>query len=255
VKAVDAGNGKKRAETYAEIAAQYKVSEADLRNANTVPGSDGLSRQPIEIDRAGQWLIIPGFEEGQPGKVKERADGYWQIVHGFLMDLSLFTLDQTFKLLISTTKSTAIAKHFINDQAVSPNRKDGHVYAMRCRGGFELPSDVPYDTVNSLVYLSKLHTALHYPEQEVTMPVVVRWDDFVGFRLVLIKSTGPYFAGPIFLHDRLRKEDPKVFDELFELFSGLSQGPSSPNAKGDGRIEQVYSQGSRYDFVAQDKYK
>lgn len=179
----------------------------------------------------------------QAGEELKDDDDYWKAIRSLgVLTLTVYTLNQDFKGFISTTTSTAIAKCFANYWAKSDDPfRPTYCYAMRCKGGFHLPTDVKGAAKwNKSKHAKNVFT--HDAEQEVAVPGAIWWDNVVGMRKVRVDSTGQYFSGPVFLCDLLRKEfidrlreaqkrpiwlpapDNGAFDELFELFSGKNQG-------------------------------
>ncbi|MFZ0312728.1 MAG: hypothetical protein WAL85_08490 [Candidatus Korobacteraceae bacterium] len=167
-----------------------------------------------------------------------------------LMHLGKYTAEQTFRGYSSATKSMAIAKSFANLWKDKADVRT-YCYAVFCKGGYSLPSEV-YDVeleksnltdeeikqVKAYV-VSKLkeeHEFSSFAEQEVAVPGAIRWNnDVVGMRAIQCnEKDGQLLSGPIFLQDRLKTLDNDAFSELFELFSGKSQG------KGYGIDEQYW---------------
>jgi hypothetical protein len=170
-----------------------------------------------------------------------------------VLTLGVYTADADFKGFISMTTSTAIAKHFANFYAKVPNLYDPvYCYALRCKGAFHLPTEAirKQDDKRGWAKGRDADNAMvHNAEQEVAMAGGVGWGDVVGVRKFRIDKKGQFFCGPVFLSDLLREEyqaklpktkkigdvvvkvwrpapDNHAFDELFELFSGRSQGTS-----------------------------
>jgi hypothetical protein len=222
-------------------------------------GFRGDKRDPATL-KAGLGFS-PGVTRTDPGveKYNERAakieaalklnDGgkaYRQVMKDLdILTLGVYTADADFKGYISATTSTPIAKHFANTHAEPPNLFEPvYCYAVLCNGGFHLPTEAPGK------WLEKQHAQnafTHYAEQEVAVPGAIWWHDVVGMRKIRVDKTGQFFSGPVFLNDLLRTEyqdklptkfvhrgqefnhwrqrtDNGAFDELFELFSGKSQG-------------------------------
>ena len=167
-----------------------------------------------------------------------------------LMHLGKYTAEQTYRGYSSATKSMAIAKSFANLWKHQVDVRT-YCYAVFCKGGYSLPSEV-YDVqleksnltdgeknqVKAYV-VSKLkeeHEFSSFAEQEVAVPGAIRWNnDVVGMRAIQCnEKDGQVLSGPIFLQDRLMTIDNEAFSELFELFSGKSQG------KGYGIDEQFW---------------
>jgi hypothetical protein len=167
-----------------------------------------------------------------------------------LMHLGKYTAEQTYRGYSSATKSMAIAKSFANLWKHQVDVRT-YCYAVFCKGGYSLPSEV-YDVqleksnltdgeknqVKAYV-VSKLkeeHEFSSFAEQEVAVPGAIRWNnDVVGMRAIQCnEKDGQVLSGPIFLQDRLKTIDNEAFSELFELFSGKSQG------KGYGIDEQFW---------------
>jgi hypothetical protein len=225
-------------------------------------GFRGDKRDPTTL-KAGEGFY-PGVTRTDPGvdKYEERAkaidealknaendggEAYRQVMKDLdILTLGVYTASADFKGYVSATTSTAIAKHFANRYAEPPNLFDPvYCYAVRCDGGFHLPTEATgawssqRDAQNAFT---------HYAEQEVAVPGGIGWGNVVGMRKIRVAKTGQFFSGPVFLNDLLRKEyqddlperewihgmlvkvhrtpepDNGAFDELFELFSGKSQG-------------------------------
>jgi hypothetical protein len=219
-----------------------------------------------EIDEmliAGMHATVEKIQAGQEIKDDEPLD-YWKKIKSLgVLTLTVYTLDQTFKGFISTTTSTAIAKCFANYWAPPDDPfRPTYCYALRCKGGFHLPTEASGAYWDKKKYANNVFT--HNAEQEVAVPGSIWWDDVVGMRKIRVDEKGQYFCGPVFLNDLIRQEEidkiyaaeqllPKIptvpstdpdiitlppptrklsylypdnhaFDELFELFSGRSQG-------------------------------
>jgi hypothetical protein len=167
-----------------------------------------------------------------------------------LMHLGKYTAEQTYRGYTSATKSMAIAKCFANLWKREVDVRT-YCYAAFCKGGYSLPSeaydygleksnltDAEKEQVKAYV-LNKLkeeHEFSSFAEQEVAVPGAIRWNnDVVGMRAIQCnEKDGQLLSGPIFLQDRLKALDNDAFSELFELFSGKSQG------KGYGIDEQFW---------------
>jgi hypothetical protein len=83
-----------------------------------------------------------------------------------------------------------------------------YCYAVRCRGGFVLPTRIngkPEKMTQE--YLSVEHKMSLYCEQEISMVGAIPWDDVVGIRVIRCNKDGQFFSGPIFLEDALRQND------------------------------------------------
>jgi hypothetical protein len=166
------------------------------------------------------------------------------------LHLGEYAIDQTFRGYISTTKSIAIAKHFANAW-----KKDSPVcqtwcYAVRCHGGYELPShmvaqpDADGKVKFPLGALATIHEFASYFEQEISVAGAVWWDHVAGFRLLDCTTSGQFFAGPIYLREPRFwevKSEQKAFGALFEVLSGRSQGA--------GIYKSYKPKGGRWDLL------
>jgi hypothetical protein len=165
-----------------------------------------------------------------------------------LLTLGVYTADPDFKAFISASTSVVIAKHFANARARAPDLwKPTFCYAVRCENGFYLPTDATFDPGTDEfwnVQNNSQNALVHNAEQEVAVTLAIPWRHVVGTRRIQPTPKGQVFHGPVFLCDTLRqqsydrlpkkhahgrdvtyaKPDPGAFDELFELFSGKSQG-------------------------------
>jgi hypothetical protein len=230
----------------------------------TCYGFRGDKRPPLEIANAGGFK--PGVTRTDPGvaqyedlgeeldrTLKEGTpEDYKNLVKKLnLLTLGVYTANPDFKAFISASTSLVIAKHFANDSA--PAEKlfvPTFCYAVRCVEGFHLPTDAvraPGDNTRWRKDKDAKNALVHHAEQEVAVPLAIKWKHVVGTRKIRITRAGQFFCGPVFLSDTLRKQSharlPKIkkfdrhdmavdyqqpddggFDELFELFSGKSQG-------------------------------
>jgi hypothetical protein len=208
----------------------------------------GDDRGPLKIHGAGGFF--PGVTRTDPGMYKKAVVGYistlkkdkaaelkaaqvaleldtssrkrFEAIMHQLMHLGDYTADQKFRGFGSATKSMAIAKAFSNTWEEKIVDLKSYCYAVFCKGGFLLPS---HDVDGKAI--EEQHKFAHFLEQEVAVPGVIPWrNDVVGMRAILCNKNGQHLCGPVFLQDRLRKNDPEAFSELFELLSGKSQGRS-----------------------------
>lgn len=151
-----------------------------------------------------------------------------------------------FGVYVSTTNSLAIAKHFSNNfhmeiaqefklrQKKVLNEKfnsQNFCYAMHVNNGFLLPSGQETRELRR-----RMHEFANYAEQEVAAFGWIPWEEVCGFRVCLSHSEGQRLAGPIWLRSSLQTAVPIVFQSLYRLLSGASQGP------GTG-IEPCYERG------------
>ncbi len=165
--------------------------------------------------------------------------------------LGEYAVDQTFRGYISTTKSIAIAKHFANAWK-SPPVCQTWCYAVRCHGGYELPSHkVGNLGADGKVQfpagaLKGIHEFASYFEQEVAVAGAVWWDHVVGFRLLDCTTSGQFFAGPIYLREPRfwgAKKEENAFGALFETLSGRSQGA------GQSVFKSYQPKGGRWELI------
>lgn len=193
----------------------------------TDPGVDKYKDRALVLDT----LLLEG-------SAREYLDG---ILDLDIMHLGKFTAEKDFKGYVSATKSTAIAKCFANYYEKVETDLTTYCYAVRCRGGFHLPSHVPTGVKKNWdTYLKLIHQFVTYAEQEVTVPGAIWWPDIVGMRVIQCNKDCQFFSGPVFLQDYLMGEDNDAFSALFELLSGKSQGKSSKNSQGFDIIEKSY---------------
>ncbi len=145
-----------------------------------------------------------------------------------ILTLSVYTLDQNFKGFISTTTSTAIAKCFSNIWAPTDDLfRPTFCYAVRCKGGFHLPSDATIEATQfgEPKWTQGTHAKnafTYHAEQEVAVPGAIWWEDIVGTRAVRVDKNGPFFAGPVFLSNLLRQE---FKDKLLEEWATRPGNP------------------------------
>nr|WP_315186926.1 choice-of-anchor D domain-containing protein [uncultured Albidiferax sp.] len=198
----------------------------------------GDTRDPASVEAAGG--LLPGFTRRDKGvaafkeigeeidkAVKEGHDKYISVLKKHqILHLGVYTLLKDFRGYISTTTSIAMAKCFANDGVTEVHGNTySYCYAVRCHGGFHLPSSVPDKRAKFDKKVDSQHTFAHFAEQEVAMPGAIPWNnDVVGVRVIRCDGTGQYFSGPVFLKDMLKREDMGAFSEIFELLSGKSQG-------------------------------
>ena len=133
--------------------------------------------------------------------------------------------------------------------------KPVYCYSVRCKNGFYLPTDVKGEWKKWQKKSHAQNAFAHHAEQEVAVAGGIGWADVVGVRRIRVDLNGQFFCGPVFLSDMLRQEyqdtlpkevikdgqplktvdgkpmkhwlaqpDDNAFDQLFELFSGKSQG-------------------------------
>jgi len=153
-------------------------------------------------------LRPPSYEEmTKPNSGERRSveEDYFNLLHKYqILHLGVYVAQQDYKGFISTTRSSAIAKRFANWYSATVECFT-YCYAVRCRGGFALPSTA--DRSKRWVQtLTKLHNFVGYAEQEVAMPGAIWWEDVVGMRVIRCDEEGQFFSGPIFLQDALTKE-------------------------------------------------
>lgn len=155
-----------------------------------------------------------------------------------VLTLGVYTSDMAFKGFISVTTSIAIAKALAGKYA-SAKENSKYCYALRCTGGFHLPTDVQGKESKWNKKTDAQNALTHEAEQEVAVPGAIFWKDVCGMRLIRLDQAGPCFSGPVFMKDTLRsswktqegkhptwiRHDDGAFDEIFELLSGKSQGP------------------------------
>jgi hypothetical protein len=214
-------------------------------------GFRGDDRDPAEIKKAGGFL--PGVTRKDEGvakfkdiageidaALKKGGEEYLEVMKKLnILHLGVYTREETskFKGYTSVTTSTAIAKYFANRDTEELTSRT-YCYAVRCRGGFYLPTPVR-ENKGWWKGLDTWHTFIHLAEQEVAVPGAIWWDnDIVGARVIRCDKNGQFFFGPVFLKDQLKREDNGAFSALFELFSGKSQGEGFQF----GQIEKSYPQ-------------
>lgn len=217
----------------------------------------GVTRKDKEYDEKGLKIKQALMVEDSQGNWHYRNDGgaaYQKVMKELdVLTLGVFTADATFKGFVSTSTSTAIAKHFANEYAPAEKRfAPVFCYAMRCKQGFHLPTHAIRETGDTTIWVKgkdATNALVHNAEQEVAVAGGIGWDCIVGMRVIQPKPEGQFFTGPVFLCDELRKEfqaanarpnphhgplpyspvhaaDNHAFDELFELFCGKCQGSS-----------------------------
>lgn len=189
------------------------------------------------------WAEYDHLFEGSEEALSEASRKYLKaIMKHDIMHLGVFTGEKDFRGYVSATKSTALAKCFANHYEEVETNLTTYCYAVRCRGGYHLPSTVPADCKKDPVpYLKVLHSFVAYAEQEVTVPGAIWWPDIVGMRVITCNKDCQFFSGPVFLQDHLMAEDNDSFSTLFELLSGKSQGKSPKTSNGD-MIAKSYSE-------------
>jgi len=164
-------------------------------------GFRGDSRPPSGIKNAGGFLpnyTRPAHIEKHKGLAQDQA-----------LNLQSFIANQEYGGYLSVTKSVAVAKAFATGLGGTTGRGAGWVYACFAEGGFHLPAQ-------------GAHPWVKFNEQEISMPGILDWSDVVGCRHVQQDGN---FDGNVYLKRTLFHEDPKAAVEIWELLSGLSQGP------------------------------
>jgi hypothetical protein len=149
-------------------------------------------------------------------KVKELLNLYNQaIVSTHALQLREYVRKEDFKGYLSTSKSTAIAKQFVNAGDADPGDVTAYCYALRCRGGFYLPPATgkfdKYNPGELEEELQKTHNFNKFAEQEVAVAGAIWWEDVVGVRTVKTNKDGQFFSGPVFLRDALNQDDQDQF--------------------------------------------
>jgi hypothetical protein len=164
-------------------------------------GFRGDSRPPSGIKSAGGFLpnySRPAHMEKNVGKPQDQA-----------LNLKKFIANQEYGGFLSVTKSTAVAKGFATGLGGTTKPGPGWVYACFVEGGFHLPAVGGHEWVR-------------YDEQEISMPGILDWDDVVGCRYVRADGN---FEGSVYLKDSIAHEDSTAATQVWELLSGMSQGP------------------------------
>jgi hypothetical protein len=177
------------------------------------------------------------------------AESYQKVMKDLdIFTLAVYTADANFRGYISTSTSTAIAKHFANAYASKDKPFEPvYCYAMRCDNAFHLPTEVKGAWHKWSKKTDAKNAFVHNAEQEVAVLGGIGWYKVAGMRVIRIDESGQFFCGPVFMRDMLRQDyqdqlpktfwqdkkelnmafpatDDAAFDELFELFSGKSQG-------------------------------
>jgi hypothetical protein len=221
----------------------------DTRDPSTIRHASGFLPQVTRKDKAAYKGMADRIDNALKNAHKDGGKEYRQV----MMDLDIFTLgvytaDASFGGYISTTLSTAIAKHFAseyrpNDEGWPPV----YCYSMRCKNALYLATEITGTWDRWKRRLHAPNALVHNAEQEVAVAGGIQWKDVVGARRIRVDPNGQKFCGPVFLDDLLRQEyqdsldkvvtihgkkvtlylpeaDDNAFDELFELFSGKNQG-------------------------------
>jgi hypothetical protein len=222
-------------------------------------GFRGDKRDPIEISGRGGFFpnVTRTDETYEPEKQKQldavrkkkkksKKDGYLSsLLELNILHLGNYIKNETFGGFVSTTKSVSIAKSFSGawmegayfsarqypgEQERTPitYHSQNFCYAMKCIGGFVLPSDK-----GNREELQAIHQFASKAEQEIAVPGMIGWNEVVGFRMCCYQKTGPFLAGPVWLSESLRSLDRLGFRRLYSLLSGKSQGSGE-------KIEKVY---------------
>lgn len=124
-----------------------------------------------------------------------------------IVTLAVYTADPEGKAYISTSTSTAIAKHFANAYAEAGKPfASVYCYAIRCVNGFYLPTELkgPWRTWSR--QRNAENALVHHAEQEVAVLGGMGTDKVAGMRVIRVDASGQYFSGPVFMRDDLRKE-------------------------------------------------
>ena len=164
-------------------------------------GFRGDSRPPSGIKNAGGFLLNytrPAHIERNVAQAQDQA-----------LNLQRFIANQEYGGYLSVTKSIAVAKGFAIGLAGTTPPGPGWVYVCFAEGGYHLPAH-------------GAHAWVKFNEQEISMPGILDWADVVGCRHV--RSDGS-FDGNVHLKRTLWYEDPTAAVKIWELLSGLSQGP------------------------------
>jgi hypothetical protein len=114
---------------------------------------------------------------------------------------------------VSTTRSIHIARHFaIDTGSMGLPADEGYVYAIYVKNGFDL-SDSSAMEKSAMVWQD---------EQEITVPGVLPWVDFVAYRKLKrhpIKGAPPEFVGPIYVRSNFEHLEPEAFKQIVHEFS------------------------------------
>jgi len=166
-------------------------------------------------------------------KVKELLNLYNQAIEStHALQLGEYVRKEDFKGYLSTSKSTAIAKQFVNAGDANPGDVTAYCYALRCRGGFYLPPATgkfdKYNPTKLEEELQKTHKFNKFAEQEVAVAGAIWWEDVVGVRTVKTNKDGQFFSGPVFLRDALNQDDQDQFGGgplMGNPHNSISSGP------------------------------
>src|SRR5262249_40169591 len=115
---------------------------------------------------------------------------------------------------ISTSKSYAIAKHFV----LQNSNTGGWIYALFVEGALHLPKSktrIPTPGKSDPVY------EMFHDEQELAMPGLLEWEDVAGWREI---DKDGHFTGNIAMRTKFIDEDPEAMWKIWRLLSGESQG-------------------------------
>lgn len=225
--------------TRTDDAAFYETNANGLRTKKMIHGPDGgqiwIKDLAEKLDAALEKTVKGTDDEAEAARQDINPE-YLKLLKDYnLAHLGIFLNDQTFKTYLSTTRSTAIAKCFANKWSAVADVIT-YCYACRCIGGLYLdsfvPDGVPAEDYNK--HIQHKHGFNSFCEQEVAMTGAIWSENIVGARIIQCNSKGQFFFGPIMLKEVLMREDNDAFSELFELFSGKSQGEAK------GVVEPTY---------------
>jgi hypothetical protein len=179
-------------------------------------GFRGDARAPGQVKGAGGF----NCNYTRPDRIAKYPKGalnpkFGDVAEFGALDLEKFLQEYDFRGFVSVGRSIGVAKCFATINPLTGRADhDGWVYACFVEGGFEIPPVGTYKCPSGKNFV------VRYPEQEVTMPGVLDWEDVVACRRV--KKDG-MFDGPVYLKKSFFDEDRAACEEVYDLLSGKSQ--------------------------------
>ncbi len=231
---VDADPGKTHSRRFAYSSGSHEHIKAPFEQVIAY-AFRGDKRPPSEVRMAGGFLPnatrtdhLEKIEKASPADKRDADEA--------TLDLESFVANEFLGGYISTSKSYAVAKHFVKTGG------GGWIYVCFVEGGyllpekgwfdkalkkvkpFEPPSDTDQPWKPSFSEKSQWFK-VKYNEQEIAMPGMLEWADVVACRAC---DANGKFQGDIFMSKALWNKNSDAAMTIYRLLSGKSQGPGLP---------------------------